>query len=600
MNEPSALCGTKLGNYRLERVLGRGRMGIVYLARDEALLRPTAVKLLSWQASDREGQDPEAWFLAEARSVARINHPNVVQIYGVAKQERRCYIAMEYVAGGSVEALVTKSGPMTPVRATGILIQCAEALHAAHNVGIVHRDVKPENLLVGADGVVKLGDFGMAMHLARPRANEPARAGTPNYTAPEIWEGQPASASSDLYALGATYFFMLTGRVPFEARDLQALVAAHLRGLIPSASMHVSSVPAGCDRLIRKCLAKSTKDRLASARALSLEAQALLRELDSEPETLRPGPAVEAAAKSLRISRYSELCPANPDGSADLRPEQTSTLFQWLESQDSQPMLVVGESGCGRTALLNRLAARHALTGTAIVFDGAEVRSLGRNIAALDRNTMDELSALLLETVERHPSAQAPSRRPLPQSTLLIVDADWSFERLQSFLEDLRRFAPAGSLKLALSGLQKDIPHLRELVKAGAEQPVTICEVPPLTLRQAYQFVMSRCSAILANGKDVLLTPDAALLIAYFGVGNPRRILELMSCLASVVQATGLRILTSWEIWMAQFAESADDDVPTNPGRPAEWPTARVCEILNQCRAKCGMPERRTGSEVGE
>jgi serine/threonine-protein kinase len=191
------LSGLKLGNYRLERLIGRGRMGVVYLAKDEALLRPTAIKILSWRAAEAQGHDPVRWFLAEARLVARINHPRVVQIYGAARQDDHCYIAMEYVVGESAEAMV-RGGPVAPEIATDIVLQAAAALHAAHRSGVIHRDVKPANLLVGAGGVTKLGDFGMALGSAELSAgNAHVRVGTPYYTAPEIWGGGAATAASD-------------------------------------------------------------------------------------------------------------------------------------------------------------------------------------------------------------------------------------------------------------------------------------------------------------------------------------------------------------------------------------------------------------------
>ncbi|HET9931024.1 MAG TPA: serine/threonine-protein kinase, partial [Polyangiaceae bacterium] len=193
------LIGTKLGNYRLERLLGRGRMGVVYLARDEALLRPTAVKILSWSLPEQHGLNPEDWFLAEARNVARINHPHVIQIYGVAKHAQHCYIAMEYVAGAAADAWVSETGPFSPLRATEILLQAANALQAAHDADVVHRDVKPGNLLITADGTAKLGDFGMALTVTGDARFEATRAGTPYYTAPEIWRGQSATRSTDIY-----------------------------------------------------------------------------------------------------------------------------------------------------------------------------------------------------------------------------------------------------------------------------------------------------------------------------------------------------------------------------------------------------------------
>ena len=145
MRSPLHLAGLKLGNYRLRRVLGRGNMGVVYLATDEALLRPTAVKVLTWSPAEH---DPEAWFLAEARNVARLNHPSVVQIYSVARHGPYCYIAMEYIEGVAADALVQSDGPFSAERATEVILQLAAALELAHASGIIHRDVKPGNILI--------------------------------------------------------------------------------------------------------------------------------------------------------------------------------------------------------------------------------------------------------------------------------------------------------------------------------------------------------------------------------------------------------------------------------------------------------------------
>jgi serine/threonine protein kinase len=273
------LVGLKLGNYRLERLIGRGRMGVVYLANDEALLRPTAIKLLSWKAADAHGQDPVRWFLGEARMVARINHPRVVQIYGAARQGEHCYIAMEYVVGRSAEALVAE-GPLAPELATDILLQAAAALHAAHGSGIIHRDVKPANLLVGAGGVTKLGDFGMALGSADLSVgNAHIRVGTPYYTAPEIWSGGKASASSDIYALGATYFHLLTGRPPYPGPSVAAVEQAHLRAPIPDPRELVPTLPASCAALVMKALAKDPRARQESALVLLWEGRRAMQDL---------------------------------------------------------------------------------------------------------------------------------------------------------------------------------------------------------------------------------------------------------------------------------------------------------------------------------
>src|SRR6266568_8213989 len=272
------LVGVKLGNYRLERLIGRGRMGVVYLANDVALLRPTAVKVLSWSAAEAQGQDPVQWFLAEARLVARINHPRVVQIYGAARHGGYCFIAMEYVPGHSAEAAVAEGGSMAPERATDVLLQAASALHAAHRSGVVHRDVKPANLLIGTDGVIKLGDFGMALGAAGvPVGQARVRVGTPYYTAPEVWRGEAASAASDIYSLGATYFQLLTGRPPFPGPDVAAVEQAHLRAPVPDPRELAPGLPASCAALIQRALAKSPRERHASAQVPAVPRQPLRR-----------------------------------------------------------------------------------------------------------------------------------------------------------------------------------------------------------------------------------------------------------------------------------------------------------------------------------
>jgi serine/threonine protein kinase len=316
MIDPTRLVGLKLGNYRLERLIGRGRMGVVYLANDEALLRPTAIKLLSWRAADAQGQDPVRWFLGEARMVARINHPRVVQIYGAARQGDHCYIAMEYVVGRSAEAMV-EEGPLSPMLATDILLQAAAALNAAHGSGIVHRDVKPANLLVGAGGVTKLGDFGMALGTAELSVgNAHIRVGTPYYTAPEIWAGGKASAASDIYSLGATYFHLLTGRPPYPGDTVEAVEKAHLQAPIPDPRALVPGLPASCTALVARALAKDPGGRHASALELLREGQRVLQDLIVA--TGGPRPAERGAEPALSLADRGPL-PVPPPAPEILR-----------------------------------------------------------------------------------------------------------------------------------------------------------------------------------------------------------------------------------------------------------------------------------------
>jgi len=276
----SRLVGSKLGNFRLERLIGRGRMGAVYLAKDEALLRPTAVKVLAWADEVASGHDPVQWFLAEARLVARINDPRVVQIYGAARHGDWFYIAMEYVPGRSCEAHLEAAGRLAPEVATDVIYQAASALSAAHRSGVVHRDVKPANLLMTPGGVTKLGDFGMAHGPAGAGVGQArVRAGTPFYTAPEIWRSGSATPASDLYALGATYFHLLTGRPPYQAVDVSTVERAHLHSPVPDPAALVAGLPTGCGALVRRLLAKAPAERPHSAQEVMREAERLLRSL---------------------------------------------------------------------------------------------------------------------------------------------------------------------------------------------------------------------------------------------------------------------------------------------------------------------------------
>jgi serine/threonine protein kinase len=576
-------------------------MGVVYLAHDEALLRPTAVKLLSWQANDVSGQNPEAWFLAEARSVARVNHPNVVQIYGVARQGSTCYIAMEYVAGGSVDTLVAKRGPLSAARATALLIECASALQAAHDVGIVHRDVKPENLLISADGSAKLGDFGMALRMAAARPNEPARAGTPFYTAPEIWQGQAASPATDLYALGATYFFMLTGRVPFVTHDLPSLIQAHLHAEVPDASAYSSKVPKPCDLLLRKCLAKSPRERFASARALAAESQTLLAALDDASTSTNPSFGAISVSR-YQVYRVPSEKPVSAVEGLNLRARQSLILEDWVRSVDSRILLVFGDPGCGHTTLLDRLV--DSCTGTRVIvhFDGvsATISDPGLLPAKGKREYSQTSGTRARVGVLRGTDWRSIMEHAGTSPILFVLDTtEFGFASCSSLLTELRRREDLQFWKIIVAASFAEKTRWNDLANGASEFGLRTCEVRPLSLQDALNFVALR----LAGHPELLVTPDARLLIAHCGLGNPGRTGALLEDLVSMARASQTRLLTTWEVWAIHCAspdaaEELDATESEHPTRPGTWPTPRVLEILNQCRKQCGIPPRPSVTAV--
>lgn len=206
------------GRYTLGREVGRGGMGAVWLARDEVLGRDVALKRVGWAPG---GSTPDLQRAErEARLAARLNHPHVVAIYDLVTEGEDQWLVMEYVEGSTLAGLVQRDGPLTADAAAPILCQAADALAAAHAAGIVHRDVKPSNILVARDGQVKLSDFGIARAEADASLTQTGLVtGSPAYLSPEVASGQLAQPASDVWSLGATLFHALAGHPPYEVEE---------------------------------------------------------------------------------------------------------------------------------------------------------------------------------------------------------------------------------------------------------------------------------------------------------------------------------------------------------------------------------------------
>ncbi|MGA2381798.1 MAG: protein kinase [Gemmatimonadales bacterium] len=258
------------GRFSLERELGRGGMGVVYLARDVALERLVAIKLLPAELAEQ----PEAKerFLREARTAAGLSHPNIVPIHLVEEKAGLVYFVMAFVEGETLGERVRRHGPLPPAEVTRIIREVAWALGYAHGRGVVHRDVKPDNILLEkGSGRAMVTDFGIARVAARSTMSQQGEIlGTIQYMAPE--QASPAAVldgRTDLYALGATAFFALTGRLPFEAPTAVALLAMHLTEPAPPVTSVRAGVPPKLAEAVDRCLAKDVAARFASAEALA-------------------------------------------------------------------------------------------------------------------------------------------------------------------------------------------------------------------------------------------------------------------------------------------------------------------------------------------
>jgi tetratricopeptide (TPR) repeat protein len=252
--------------YRIIKELGRGGMGIVYHAEDEVLQRPVAYKVLP----DAIREDPKAleYFLREARIAASLQHPNIVTIYDAGQAGDEIYIAMEYVEGRSLQQILDQVSILPLPRALGIFHQACQGLAHAHGQNIVHRDVKPANMMIASGGVVKLMDFGLAAVVTEAMARVTSVRGTPFYMAPEQILGEEISALSDQYALGCTLYHMVTGRPPFVEGDV---LYHHIHTAPISPRERNPQVPAWLDAIILRTILKDQPKRFPSVAVLLQE-----------------------------------------------------------------------------------------------------------------------------------------------------------------------------------------------------------------------------------------------------------------------------------------------------------------------------------------
>ncbi len=275
--EAADLSGQRLGRYAITGQLGRGGMGVVYEAEDTLLQRRVAIKLLPREVSS----NPEALarFLREAQAAARLNHANVVAVYDVGEADGTHYIVMELMAGGSAKAMLAARGPFHWVEATSILAEVCRGVAAAHKAGLIHRDIKPANILRSADGVVKLGDFGLVKPagIKGPGLTSLGEVvGTPHYMSPEQSRGDVLDRRSDVYSLGATYFALLTGRPPFNSADSMQVLFAHCAHPVPDPRELVGDIPPACTAIVRKAMAKNRSQRHRTAGELLGEVEQVL------------------------------------------------------------------------------------------------------------------------------------------------------------------------------------------------------------------------------------------------------------------------------------------------------------------------------------
>jgi len=289
--------GTSFGDYEILAELGAGGMGRVFRARHVTLQREVALKVLGERFAEDESYRQR--FLKEARAAARLNHPNIVQIYDFGRVGATFYIAMEFVQGESVGDYLRRNGRFQETEAVATVRQACTALRVAHGAGIVHRDVKPDNLVMSADGLVKLVDLGLAKSVA-DEANLTQTgvvSGTPHYISPEQIAGlKDVDGRADIYSLGATLFHMVTGRTPFEGSSPMIIVAKHLHDVPDDPRAIAPALSDGVCAVIRKMMARNRDERYPHMPAVHVDL--LLLEGGQAPGALGGGPGATIVEKA--------------------------------------------------------------------------------------------------------------------------------------------------------------------------------------------------------------------------------------------------------------------------------------------------------------
>jgi beta-lactam-binding protein with PASTA domain/predicted Ser/Thr protein kinase len=300
------------GRYEIETLLGQGGMARVFRGTDSVLDRTVAIKVLSPQFADDD--QFVARFRREAQAAAGLNHPNIVGVYDTGDQGDVHFIVMEYVEGRTLRDVIRADGPLHPERAAEIGEAVARALSSAHQAGIVHRDIKPGNIMLTRDGEVKVMDFGIARTSTGDTLTQTAAVlGTASYLSPEQAQGLPVDTRSDIYSLGCVLYEMLTGRAPFIGDSPVAIAYMHVKeDPVPPSQLN-EDVPPTLDAVVLKCMAKNPANRYETAEELRADLERARRGLPTLATPLMPGDATEVVTGPVGPGETAVMTGVPPD-----------------------------------------------------------------------------------------------------------------------------------------------------------------------------------------------------------------------------------------------------------------------------------------------
>jgi eukaryotic-like serine/threonine-protein kinase len=311
-----------LGRYKIISEIGQGAMGVVYKAVDPIIDRTVAIKTINLNLSRQELEEYEARFQQEIKAAGRLNHPNIVTIYDVGKTDAVAYMAMEFLEGLELKDIIASGTAMPADQVVDIISQVADGLWFAHQQDIVHRDVKPSNIMVMKGGIAKITDFGIArLPNSAVKTMTGLILGSPRYMSPEQVIGKTIDARSDIFSLGVVLYEALTAVAPFDGDNVNAIMYATVNTTPPPPSQHNRTVPAMLDLIVAKAMAKLLEDRYQTIKEFADDLREVRRQIDS----VRPAAALRAT-------------------SAPAQPRQTSAAPLLQHEVDTGTMPMHGEA----------------------------------------------------------------------------------------------------------------------------------------------------------------------------------------------------------------------------------------------------------------
>jgi serine/threonine-protein kinase len=436
--------GTEIAGYRIEERIGRGGMGVVYRAQHMNLQRRAAIKIIAPEFADTKGF--RSRFIREARIAAALQHPNIVTVYDAGQAGQTLYIAMQFIRGSDLSAILSEEGRLRPYRAIDVCRQVASALDAAHGMGLIHRDVKPGNVLIEGRRAY-LTDFGLTKRSGSTKSQLTQAGelvGTIHYVAPEQIEGGQVDARTDVYSLACLLFHCLTGHVPFERETDVAVIYAHLSETAPRLTDVRPELPGGLDAVIAKALDKSPDRRFQSCSDLMSAARVVIDAAGPRADTM-PGRGVPAGGDAPDVTTAVGRRLPGGDGAPTVVPDSDRRARMLLAGLDQSTRAIV------QVAVGERCEVTLAPEGQELL---ETLRERPPDLIVLDWNSPDLASRDLLDELRADPVTR--------EAKVLLVVRD-----KQARSREVARADADETLATPFSPLQLQV-KLRKLLGADA------------------------------------------------------------------------------------------------------------------------------------